>query len=108
MGKHLVIIRSSAVAGKEADFEAWYNNIHLGEVLALPGFISGQQFRSAPGEPFSHFALFEIESDDIDATLSGLGNEFASGNMTLTDALDVNTTPEFLAYAPTGAQQQGA
>lgn len=45
MGKHLVVVKAKAVAGQEAAFEDWYNKIHLGEVLALPGFLSGQQFR---------------------------------------------------------------
>ena len=109
MAKHLVVVKSKAVDGREADFEAWYNGIHLGEVLALPGFITGQQFRYGPdGAPFTHFAVFDVESDDIEATLVGLGEAFASGSMTLTDALDVNTAPESLVFQPTGSQQQSA
>ncbi len=111
MGKYRVLIKSNAVAGKEAAYEEWYNSIHLGEVLAVPGFKSGQQFRNPPeadgsSPAHSHAALFEVESDDINATLAGLGEEFASGRMTLTDALDTATTPETVVYAPTGAEQQ--
>lgn len=110
MGKHLVMVKSKAVDGKEAAFEDWYNSIHLGEVLALPGFLTGQQFRSPPEDDsaFSHFALFDVESDDINATLTNLGEAFASGKMTLTDALDVNTVPETVVYQPSGAQQSSS
>ena len=73
MAKHLVVVKSKAVDGREADFEAWYNGIHLGEVLALPGFITGQQFRYGPdGAPFTHFAVFDVESDDIEAEVKRL------------------------------------
>jgi len=108
VAKHLVKVNSKAVTGKETAFETWYNTIHLGEVLALPGFNAGQQFRNPQDDlsAFSHFALFEVESDDIDATLAHLGNEFASGKMTPTDALDVNTPPEIVVYQPTGSLQQ--
>ncbi|MFN3233671.1 MAG: hypothetical protein ACE363_16145 [Alphaproteobacteria bacterium] len=113
MEKHLVIIKSNAVAGREADYEAWYNNIHLGEVLQVPGFLTGQQYRTPPspdGSPpsHSHTAVFEVESDDITATLTQLGEEFASGRMTATDALDTNTAPESVVMLPTGARQQAA
>lgn len=113
MANYSVLIKSNAVAGREADFEGWYNSIHLGEVLALPGFLSGRQFRypdegaGAP-QPFSHFALFEVESDDIGATLTNLGEMFAAGKMTMTDALDVNTVPETIVCEATGTLQNQA
>lgn len=105
MGKHLVMIKSNAASGKEAAFEDWYNNIHIGEVLEVPGFVTGQQFRCAADDPYSHFSMFEVESDDITATLTGLGEAFASGQMTLSDALDTQSAPETVMYQPTGEQQ---
>ena len=110
MANYSVLIKSNAVAGREADFEQWYNSIHLGEVLALPGFLSGRQFRypENSGGAFSHFALFEVESDDIEATLTDLGEAFASGKMTMTDALDVNTVPETIVCQATGTLQKQA
>jgi hypothetical protein len=110
MAKHLIIIKSNAVVGREADFEAWYNDTHLGEILQVEGFLSGQQFRHPPAEDggraaFSHFALFEVESDDPAASLALLGETFASGAMTPSDALDPDGLVESAVYEPTGAWQ---
>ena len=103
-----VTIRSAAVAGREADYEQWYNNTHLGEVLQVGGFVSGQQFRlpETSAEGHTHVAIFELESDDPAASLAELGETFASGQMTPTDALDTDIPAGADVLAPTGEAQQ--
>lgn len=110
MEKYVVMIKSNAAPGRDADYEDWYNNIHLDEILRLPGFVSGRQFRvrnenGVEHSAFSHVALFEIESEDVDATLGNLRSTFTSGAMTLTDALDVTKASERSIFQATGAVQ---
>ena len=110
MEKYVVMIKSNAVSGKEAEYEDWYNNTHLEEVLQVPGFVSGQQFRVKPengqdAPVFSHLARFEVESEDIDATLATLRNTFMSGAMTLTDAMDKVAGSQRSVYQVTGDEQ---
>lgn len=101
MAHYAVIIRSSAKPGQEQAYEAWYNDIHLGEVLAVKGFLSGRQYRLPKGSSHTHAAIFEIESDDPAATLALLGEVFRSGTMTPTDTLDLDIQPETLVLTPT-------
>ena len=107
MAIYTVAIQSAAVAGREADYEAWYNNIHMGEVLQVAGFQSGQQFRlpekSADGH--THVAIFRLESDDPMADLVTLGETFASGKMTPTDTLDTAVEATSQVLTPTGDAQ---
>jgi len=110
MNKHLVIIKSNAKPGREADYEAWYTGTHIGEILQVEGFLSGQQFRVGPDHEdagkFSHFSTFEVQSDDPMASLALLGETFQSGAMTPSDALDPDGLVQSFVYEPTGALQQ--
>ncbi len=47
-------------APAEADFNAWYNRQHLPERLGVPGFRSGQRYRSVSGRR-RYFAFYETE-----------------------------------------------
>jgi hypothetical protein len=40
-----LIVQSSPVAGREDDYNRWYENVHIPEVLGLPGFVAAQRFR---------------------------------------------------------------
>ena len=110
MAQYLVLIKSNAVKGREADYERWYNDIHLPEILARDGFTGGQQFRVEEGHPeagrFSHFVAMDLKTDDPEAALAALGEAFASGDMTPTDTLDPDGEVEALFYTPTGAWQK--
>ena len=53
---------------KEEEFNKWYDEIHVPDVLETPGFISGTRYvrtRSLEGIP-KYLALYEIETADID------------------------------------------
>ena len=58
-------------------------------MLKLDGFVAAQRFelKGLAGEDTSHryLALYEIETDDIDATVEGLTK--GAGNMELSTAL---------------------
>jgi hypothetical protein len=107
MAIYQIEIRSAAMPGQEEAYEEWYNGTHLGEVLEVDGFLSGQQFRlpevSEAGH--THAAYFRVETDDPAATLATLGETFASGTMTPTDALNRSIEASALVLAPTGAAQ---
>lgn len=47
----------------EEDFNRWYNEKHLPEVLACPGFISAERFECGSGQP-RYLAIYELESED--------------------------------------------
>ncbi len=94
-------VSSRAVPGREADYNRWYDETHVREVLALPGFLACQRYtRIAAGSPGSpadgeSVAFYEVETDDPHALLQSLFA--ASPNMQLTDAIDVQSVRfEFL------------
>ncbi|MFC1920634.1 DUF4286 family protein [Chloroflexota bacterium] len=63
-------------AAREEEFNDWYDNIHLPDVLETPGFTGAVRYvNTAAAEGEAKFiALYHIETEDIDAFMK-LSNE---------------------------------
>jgi hypothetical protein len=76
MKTYQVLVLTEPTTGKEDEFNDYYENRHLDEVLATTGWKSAQRFRLAAeaGEasPLPYLAVYEAEAEDADALLSVL------------------------------------
>ncbi len=94
MARHTLIVLSNPIsAAQEDEYNEWYDRQHIPDVLSLPGFVAAQRLRLADtqiGEnnPHKYLALYEIETDDLKATLAELMDWFGD-NMIVTDAFDL-------------------
>lgn len=92
MAKYVMVTQSNAQKGRDAEYNEWYDTIHLQDICAIPGVKSGRRFESTPamiGTPGQRYlSLFEIETDDPAAVMAELGKRSADGTMRQTDALD--------------------
>lgn len=68
----LFVVQTKAVAGREDEFNDWYDHQHLPDVLSVPGFVAARRYRRStaqlPGgeeeaEQFEYLALYAIEGD---------------------------------------------
>lgn len=106
MGKHVLVVLSNATEGGDDEFNTWYTNQHLGDVLKLPGYKAAQRFRLSdaqlgPNEiPYRYLAIYEVEADsaaDAAAALtSGIGGADA---MYISPTLDMDRTSAWF-YTP--------
>jgi hypothetical protein len=92
MTSYIFVVHSEPMAGREDEFNHWYENVHLDDVVAVPGFIAAQRFK-IDGEPFQgprpphrYLCIYEMETDDPDATMRTLAE--AADNMFVSPALD--------------------
>lgn len=88
MAKHLLVVLTNAADGRDEEFNRWYNDVHLGDVLGVDGFVGAQRFAldAVGGDPpHRYLALYEIETDDIDAAVQKLGA--SAGTMVISDAM---------------------
>ena len=60
--KILMEVRVNIKTEKEDEFNDWYNQVHLPEILAVPGFISGRRFKRISGDKIKYMTLYELES----------------------------------------------
>ncbi|RNL66771.1 DUF4286 family protein [Zhongshania marina] len=98
-----LIAFTSPLPGKEVEYNNWYNNIHLKEVSALPGIISGRRFcmsKAQMGEPLhSHryMVMYEVESGREAEVLEGIRT--AMPNMNIEPVVDLSDSPSFMVEA---------
>ena len=60
----LMIVRVDISPEVEAEWNEWYDQVHLPEILKVTGFISGRRYRAVEGSP-KYMALYELESVNV-------------------------------------------
>jgi hypothetical protein len=63
-GSGLLMVWADVPADKEKEFNRWYNEEHLAERLAVPGFLSAARYEAVKGSP-RHLAVYELESPAV-------------------------------------------
>src|SRR5437667_274194 len=76
-GTGLLMVWTDVPADKEAEFNQWYNEEHLKERLAVPGFLSGARYEAVKGGP-KHLALYEFEHPRVSESAPWLAQRDAS------------------------------
>lgn len=93
MPSYTLVVLTNALPGRDQEFNDWYDNRHLGEVLQIPGFISARRFkltkqqRRRTPSPYEYLALYEIETDDLEKVMDELRSRSGSAIMPITDAM---------------------
>ncbi len=103
MGTYLVMVMSNPVEGREAEFDDWYENTHLDEVLATTGFTSAQRFALeagvGPASAHRYLALYETEGDSAEEVIARLNARRAERQQS--DAIDRRGAALWV-FSPTG------
>ena len=106
MARHHLLAFTNPAPGREEEFNRWYDEQHLTDMLAVPGFISGQRFalRDATGQGkpgWTYLALYELETDDLDGLMEEVRSRLGTDAIPVSDALDSKTAGGMIATALT-------
>jgi hypothetical protein len=88
-----MVVFTNSVAGREKEFNEWYQNVHLKDIVGIKCMDSAQRFRFnmniVPGSAdlAPHLAIYDIETDDIQRVIKEMNDLAASGRMPLTEAM---------------------
>jgi hypothetical protein len=108
LSKFLVL--SDPAAGKEDEYNTWYEHQHLRDVLNVPGFVSAQRFRFASKinevPHWSYCVIYTIDSENPEAVVEVLTKTVADGGMYVSAALDPHVYAAL--YRPVGVEQHAA
>jgi hypothetical protein len=106
MPRHILLVLSNAADGRDDEFNDWYTDVHLHDVLAVDGFVAAQRFRLADAQlqpdrpaPHRYLAVYEIDADDAARPLQALLSGVTSGAIPLSDTLDLESLTTF-AFTP--------
>src|SRR5215211_4060028 len=60
----LLLMMTDIDPAHEEDFNRWYEEEHLAERMAIPGFINARRFTALEGGP-KYLALYDLESPEV-------------------------------------------
>jgi hypothetical protein len=102
MPKYTFVVLTNPVAGKEDEYNKWYNGQHIPDVLNVPGFVAAQRFKLTDAQmagataKHKYLALYEIETDDLAGALKQLRDRGVSGEIVPSDAIDTKNVGAFV------------
>ena len=75
--KTYYLVYSNPVEGMEEEYNQWYNNVHLKEVLQIEGFNSAQRFELTSSQlieeqEYKYLAMYGVDSDDVEGATQRL------------------------------------
>lgn len=87
----VLMVLANSVEGQEAEFDDWYSNVHVPELLRLPSFVTAGRYRLNAAIPSSsrHRYLTVYEVTDTNQAAQEVGS--AQGDLTMSPALDLET-----------------
>ena len=92
MAKFLLVGPTNAKAGRDDEFNEWYDTEHLRDICAVPGVISGRRFVASPHSPNDvpggYLAVYEVETDDPAGVIAEISRRARSGEMRISDSLE--------------------
>lgn len=107
MAKHVLVVMTNAWKERHEELNRWYDEVHVPDLLKVPGVVSAQRFEAGPAvlsttsaSPYRYLALYEIEADSAEDAMHAL--EGAMPSMALTKAIDIN---DVVAYCYTARSE---
>jgi hypothetical protein len=90
-----MMVMTAAVEGREQEFNDWYQDLHLQQLVAIDGVTSAQRYKACriltEGVSQPYLAVYELETDDVDQVLSTMVAKAGTEDMVLSDAMDPST-----------------
>lgn len=90
MAKRLMLAFNNPVEGKEDEYNEWYGNGHIQDVVTLAGYRSAQRFElndklyaDTESLPYRYVTVYEI--DDVDAAKDALAEAKAEGEAAIAE-----------------------
>jgi len=92
MPRYKLLVMTKPVEGREQEYNDWYRDVHLPDVVAIPGYESAQRYRllrpMVPGaDKLPYLAIYEIETDDVDRAVRELSERAGAGSMVISGAM---------------------
>ncbi len=104
MDRYKLLVLTNAVKGRDDEFNQWYDNQHIPDALDVPGYVTAQRFHladtqmaGAPASRWCYLAIYEIESDDLKATMNESMSRAGTARMPQSDAADHASSTIFAA-----------
>lgn len=114
MKKYRFVVLSNPTPGMEDEYNKWYNETHMREVVAVSGIDTAQRFKIheeslRPGVNPAHkyLAIYEIETNDISSVMEDLRSRPGTPAMFISEAFDTSTVSSLVYEVITDVVKSG-
>lgn len=91
MAKGIILVETRPSSpDREQEYNTWYDDVHLRELVALDGFVSARRLTPVDGDG-PYVAIYEVEGDDLKSVLNNMVAN--AGQLTMSDALQLDPPP---------------
>jgi hypothetical protein len=99
----MVVEADPAGDERDAEFNEWYNETHIPEICAIPGFVAARRYKirdsvQGPSAKPTYLAIYELEADDLSVPLEELAARRDGGRTTRSAALQMSPPPVVTVY----------
>lgn len=96
MPRYLYLALSDPLPDREDELDAWYDDIHLAQVVDVPGFVSAQRFSAVetcdgPVQRRRTLVIYEIDADDPARVIAEMRTRRGTERLIPSDALDIRS-----------------
>jgi len=108
MPKGVLIFGTRPAPGRDREFNEWYDATHVRQMCEIPGIVSGRRYalcdtQMMPPDAAQHdyIAIYEFETDGVQALVDELGARVANGTIELSDAVQLDPLPMVTVFEET-------
>ncbi|AII10804.1 hypothetical protein [Rhodococcus opacus] len=92
---------------REPEFNHWYDEVHIPQVVErIPGIVGGSRYKfadiqlvpTAPAPDRSYLAVYQLDTDDLAATVERLGAALSDGTLDKTDTVSMTVAAPVLHF----------
>lgn len=105
MASYLWLVFTNAAPGSDAEFNRWYDEVHLPDLLRVPGIVEASRYRPAAFQMVTidgaltvqseratsithrYLAVYAVETDDLSAVLEEVRRRAGTAEMILSPTL---------------------
>jgi hypothetical protein len=95
-----VVKTSPADVGSEDAFHDWYDNVHIPQIMEVPGFHDATRYRLVQPESSlpAYLTVYQLDTPEPAAAVAEMRRRAASGQITKTDLVAAEPRPESALY----------
>lgn len=102
---HKMVVLAKAAASRVEELATWYDQRHIPDLLAVPGFVSAERHTVLPvkvpagTQSWDFMLIYEIAGDNPMAVLATMGGMMGTERMPVSDALESVHTLSLVALS---------
>lgn len=90
--KYYYVVLSNAVDGRDDEFNEWYTNRHVVDVLKVDGVVAAQRFQLAPEQrrdpphPYRYLTIYEVQASAVRDVMDTLRRDSGTPAMPVSES----------------------